>query len=116
MSYPDDMRFEVFMVVTKNIMKSSAFWDITPCSPLKVNQRFGGTRRLLLQVGRISQARNQRKAGGKENKLLAETSEYVVNRREMEDSKSVPVGSPVGQDEPPVPIGSETQPSEPIGD
>jgi hypothetical protein len=31
-------------------------------------------------------------------------------------SKSVPVGSPVGQNEPPVPIGSHTQPSEPIGD
>jgi hypothetical protein len=26
----------------------------------------------------------------------------------MEDSKSVPVGSPLGQNEPPVPIGSHT--------
>jgi hypothetical protein len=34
----------------------------------------------------------------------------------MEDSKSVFVGSPVGQNEPPVPIGSQTQPGEPIGD
>jgi hypothetical protein len=34
----------------------------------------------------------------------------------MEDSKSVPTGSPVGRNEPPVPIGSHTQPSEPIGD
>jgi hypothetical protein len=33
----------------------------------------------------------------------------------MEDSKSVPVGSPVAQNEPPVPIGCHTQPSEPIG-
>jgi hypothetical protein len=24
-------------------MKSSIFWDITPCGPLKVNLRFGGT-------------------------------------------------------------------------
>jgi hypothetical protein len=24
-------------------MKSTIFWDITPCSPLKVNRRFGGT-------------------------------------------------------------------------
>jgi hypothetical protein len=23
-------------------MKSSIFWDIPPCSPLKVNRRFGG--------------------------------------------------------------------------
>jgi hypothetical protein len=34
----------------------------------------------------------------------------------MEDANSIPVGSPVGQNEPPVPIGSHTQPSEPIGD
>jgi hypothetical protein len=34
----------------------------------------------------------------------------------MEYSKSVPVGSPVGRNEPPVPIGFQTQPSEPIGD
>jgi hypothetical protein len=27
-------------------MKSSIFWDITPCSPLKVNRRFGETYRL----------------------------------------------------------------------
>jgi hypothetical protein len=30
-------------------MKSSIFWDITPCSPLSVNRRFGGTYRLHLQ-------------------------------------------------------------------
>jgi hypothetical protein len=34
----------------------------------------------------------------------------------MEDSKSVLVGSPVRQNEPSVPIGPRTQPSEPIGD
>jgi hypothetical protein len=41
-------------------MKSSIFWDITPYSPLKVNQRFGGTCRLHLQDRRISLARNYR--------------------------------------------------------
>jgi hypothetical protein len=35
------------------------FWDITPCSLLKVNQRFRGTCCLHLQGQRISQARNQ---------------------------------------------------------
>jgi hypothetical protein len=30
-------------------MESSMFCNITPCSPLKVNQRFGGTCRLHLQ-------------------------------------------------------------------
>jgi hypothetical protein len=25
------------------VMKSTIFWDITPCFPSKVNRRFGGT-------------------------------------------------------------------------
>jgi hypothetical protein len=43
-------------------MKSSVFRDITPCTPLKVIRRFGGTCRLHLQGRRISQARNQRES------------------------------------------------------
>jgi hypothetical protein len=39
-------------------MKDSVFWDISACSPLKVNRRFGGTCRLRLQGRRMSQARN----------------------------------------------------------
>jgi hypothetical protein len=31
------------------VMKSINFWDITPCSPLSVNRRFGGTYRLHIQ-------------------------------------------------------------------
>jgi hypothetical protein len=38
------------------------FWDITPCSSLKVNRRFGGTYILHLQARRIIQARNQQPA------------------------------------------------------
>jgi hypothetical protein len=38
--------FEVFTVV---VMNSTIFWDITPCSLLSVNWRFGGTYRLHLQ-------------------------------------------------------------------
>jgi hypothetical protein len=34
-----------------------------PCSPLKVNQSFGGTCLLHLQVRRINRARNQRECG-----------------------------------------------------
>jgi hypothetical protein len=44
--------------------KSYIFWDITPCSPLRVNRHYGGTCRLHLQDRRISQARNQRKGCG----------------------------------------------------
>jgi hypothetical protein len=41
-------------------MKSSIFWDITPCSPMNFNRRFGGTYRLHLQGRRISRLRSQR--------------------------------------------------------
>jgi hypothetical protein len=37
----------VFEVLTAVDMKSSSFWDITLCSPLKVNHRFGGICSLL---------------------------------------------------------------------
>jgi hypothetical protein len=40
-------------------MKSSIFWDITPCSQFKVNWRFRGACRLHLQGQRIRQARNR---------------------------------------------------------
>jgi hypothetical protein len=30
-------------------LKSTVFWDMTPCSPLNFNRRFGGTYRLHLQ-------------------------------------------------------------------
>jgi hypothetical protein len=39
-----------FVVLTAMVMKSSIFWDITSCSPLKVNQHFGGKCRLHIQV------------------------------------------------------------------
>jgi hypothetical protein len=40
-------------VLTAVVMKSSIFWDITPCSPVKVNPRFGG-KYFHLQDRRIS--------------------------------------------------------------
>jgi hypothetical protein len=35
-------------VLTVVVMKSTNFWDITLCVPLKVNRRFGETYRLHL--------------------------------------------------------------------
>jgi hypothetical protein len=55
----DGAQKEIVMPNKYQMKKSSVFWDITPCSPLKVNQRFGGTSRLHLQGRSISQARNQ---------------------------------------------------------
>jgi hypothetical protein len=37
-------------VLTAVVMKTIIFWDITPCSPLSVNGRFGRTYRLHLQA------------------------------------------------------------------
>jgi hypothetical protein len=43
--------FEVFTAV---VMKSVIFWEMTPCSALSFNRRFGGTYRLHLQGRRNS--------------------------------------------------------------
>jgi hypothetical protein len=51
-----------FKVLTAVVMKSTIFWDITPCSPLKIDWRFGGIYRLHLQGRRIIRARNQRES------------------------------------------------------
>jgi hypothetical protein len=52
-------------------MKSFIFWDTTPCSPSKVNRRFGWTCGLHLQGRRINQARNQREVGKDSHYSLA---------------------------------------------
>jgi hypothetical protein len=47
-----------FAVLAAVVMKSTVFWDIMPCSPLKVSRRFGGICRLYVQGQRKSWARN----------------------------------------------------------
>jgi hypothetical protein len=59
--------FEVFTAV---VMKSIIFWDMTPCSPLSCNRRFGGTYRLHLQGRRIILAKTSRQAGSKQKKII----------------------------------------------
>jgi hypothetical protein len=49
--------FEGFTAV---VLTSTIILDITPCSPLRSNRRFGGTYRLHLQGRKISWAINQR--------------------------------------------------------
>jgi hypothetical protein len=48
-NYESVIRFQVIYKLCGSL-KSSLFWYITPCSPLKVNQRFGGICGLHLQV------------------------------------------------------------------
>jgi hypothetical protein len=55
-----------FEFLTAVVMQSSVFRYITLCSCLKVSRRFGGTCRLHLQGGRISQERKQYEAGSKQ--------------------------------------------------
>jgi hypothetical protein len=47
-------------------MKSIIFWDMTPCSPLSVNRRFGGAYHLHLQCRRnkFSQKPSSKQVGG----------------------------------------------------
>jgi hypothetical protein len=45
-----------YAVNYQKAIKSSILWDITHCSPLKVNRRFGGIQHLHLQSRRISRA------------------------------------------------------------
>jgi hypothetical protein len=52
-----------FDVLTAVVMKSSVFWDITPCSSVKVNRHIGETYRLHLQELRVIQGRIQHDAG-----------------------------------------------------
>jgi hypothetical protein len=43
----------VFEVLRAVLTKTYVFWDITPCSPLKINRRFGVTCRLLQCESRL---------------------------------------------------------------
>jgi hypothetical protein len=56
-----------FEVLTAVVMKKSIFWNTRPRSPWKANRHFGGTCYLHLQGGRLSQSRNERKAGSKQS-------------------------------------------------
>jgi hypothetical protein len=49
----------IFEVLTAVVVNNTIFWDITPCSPLRVDRRFGGTYRLHVQGREISRARKR---------------------------------------------------------
>jgi hypothetical protein len=53
------IEFVGFEFLTAMFMKSSIFWDMTPCSPLKCNRHLGVIYRLHLLGQSISQARYQ---------------------------------------------------------
>jgi hypothetical protein len=55
----------ILIIITIIIIQSLLSRNITPCSPLKVNRRFGGTSSLYLQGKNISQTRKQHGEGNK---------------------------------------------------
>jgi hypothetical protein len=59
-------------------LKSATFWDITPCSPLKINRRFRGTYCLHLQGRRISQARNQGKSSARKTAFMPDFARLIL--------------------------------------
>jgi hypothetical protein len=77
-----DAGYVGFEVLTPVLMKSS--WDITLCSSLKVNRRFGRTCRLHLQGLRMSQSRNQC-----ESRRKAEPSSSIVKMGARYSSENV---------------------------
>jgi hypothetical protein len=49
------------VLLSADYLKTTIFWDVTPCSPLKVNRRFGG--KYLHLQGLISRTGYQRESG-----------------------------------------------------
>jgi hypothetical protein len=62
--------------MTDNYFRSYIFWDITPCSPLTVNQNFGVKHFLHLQCRRIRRTGNQHEV---RSKLCSFSSEALVD-------------------------------------
>jgi hypothetical protein len=71
-------QFIGFEALTAVAMKSTIFWDITPCSSLSVNWRFGWTYRLHLQGQKISQAWNQRESRWQTELCLQQTTHHYT--------------------------------------
>jgi hypothetical protein len=70
-------------------VKGSVFWHITPCTPLKVHLRFGGTYRLRLQGQKIIRARNQCEADIKQ--LISCLAYHWTLKMEATCSSETPV-------------------------
>jgi hypothetical protein len=69
---------------------SPMFSDITPCSPLKFNQRFGGTCHLHLQGGRVSQDRVQHEASSKQRSTETPAEFQLITQCYILDDRNLP--------------------------
>jgi hypothetical protein len=73
-------------------MNSTIFWDITPCSLLRVSRRFGRTYRLHVQGRKINRARNQRESRW-QAELVSCLAYFLTLKMEAICSSETSVGS-----------------------
>jgi hypothetical protein len=59
------------------------FWDIMPCSLLKVDRRFGGARSLQLQSRKISQETSMKQVESAADYILWDVGPLLGNDREI---------------------------------
>jgi hypothetical protein len=76
---------------TKEHVKSSIFWNIILCSPLKFNRHLGGACCLHLQAWRISQARNQCKRKLQANTWIALSRRWLSSIQIIWTGRMAPV-------------------------
>jgi hypothetical protein len=69
-----------------------------------MNQCLGGTYHLHHHGRKSAEHEISMLAGGIQSNQLAEVSDFIGNSRKMEETKTIPVGSPVVQNERPVSI------------
>jgi hypothetical protein len=77
-------------------------WRVLGCNTASSVKSTEVTEEHVASISRVEEKAKQgtsMKAGGKQSNRLAGISDYVGSRMEMEDSKSVPIGSLVGQNE-----------------
>jgi hypothetical protein len=88
-----------FHLVIRTFPKKSRFYEefcLPKYNGVESQQTFGGACRLHLHYRGIIQPKDQLESRSNYSKKLAQLSESIGNRREMEGCKSVPVGSPKG--------------------
>jgi hypothetical protein len=77
-------------------LKSSIFWDIMPCSLMKVIQLFRGTCHSHLQNQRISQAKNQHVASIKHSSSLSRLNSIITHEIELFITTAITTKNPTG--------------------
>jgi hypothetical protein len=70
-----------FEVLISVIIKSSLFWDITPCNQLKVKQRFREIYRIYLQGRKITQRELVTKQSSKKEKMVEKRGHACGQKR-----------------------------------